>query len=167
MRSTNSKPLGEAQRTVFTPAKSSAEGKVTSYSAAEFTKLGLGWDTFYERAQKAADARLAVIKPEVKNDAGGKAAYAVYRSDDDTVASLIIAPGLAEVFKKLFPEGIHLVAPDRHTLFVFPASEGAIEPFAEDLRERFDENTYAASEEIFELKPGKDGLRAVGTIRGK
>ena len=167
MRSSISQPIGGAKRTVFTPAKSDDRGKVTTYTAAEFAKIGLSWDSFLERAQKAADIRLAAIQPELKNDASGKAVYAVFRSDEETIASLIIAPGLEQIFKKLFPAGIRLVAPDRHTLFVFPAADGVIEPFAEDLAERFEENTFAASEEIFERKPGAEGIRAIGSIRGK
>lgn len=164
MRSSTSRELGTAQRTVFTPARLTADGAVKTYPSAEFAKLGIGVDSFIERAQKAADARLATLQPELKKDDHGHVAYAVYRSDEPSIASLIVAPALSQIFKKIFGEEIWLVAPDRHSLFVFPAKAEVVSEYADDLRERFEGTAYGASEEIFSRKSGESSFRVVGSF---
>lgn len=165
MGSSISKPFANSQRTAFTPAHQGADGKVHTLTGAEFAKLGLSWESFLERAQAAADRRLTELKPELKRDESGKVLYAVYRGDDPSIACLLIAPSLGGIFKGIFDGEIWLVAPDRNSLFVFPARKDAIEEFAEDLRERFEENPFAASDEIFALKEGIPP-RAIGSFNG-
>src|SRR5256885_2224331 len=83
------------------------------------------------------DRTLGSLQPEPKKDESGRVLYAVYRSDQPLMACLLVAPGLAEVFKKLLAEEVWLVAPDRNSLFVFPGRNDAVEEFADDLKERF------------------------------
>lgn len=163
MRSSLSHPFAGSRRTVFSPAQRGADGRVRLTTKEEFAKLGVSWDTFLERAQAAADRRLAAMQPELKRDESGKVLYAVYRGDDPTIACLLIAPALGAIFKNIFGEEVWLVAPDRNSLFVFRAGQGAIEEFAEDLRERFDESPFAVSDEIFGVKSGAEP-RVVGSF---
>lgn len=149
-----SKPFAGSQHTVFSPAHQSADGKFHISTREEFAKLGLSWETFLERAQAVADRRLAALQPELKKDASGKVLYAVYRSEEPTMACLLIAPSLGTIFKTIFGDEIWLVAPDRNSLFVFPAKKEALEEFTDDLRERFEDNAFAASDEIFAIKKG-------------
>jgi hypothetical protein len=165
MGSSISRPFADSRRTVFTPARQAADGKLKAFTPAEFAKLGLSWESFLDRAQAVADRRLAEIQPELKKDEAGRVLYAVYRSEEPVIACLLIAPSLGVIFKNIFGDGVWLLAPDRHSLFVFPARSAAIEEFSEDLRERFDENPFAASEEIFEVKPGA-APRVVGSFGG-
>ena len=165
MGSSISRPFANSKRTVFTPARRDAEGKVRVCTRAEFEKLGLSWESFLDRAQTAADRRLAELQPELKRDPSGKVIYAVYRGDEPSIACLLIAPSLGTIFRNLFGDPVWLVAPDRNSLFVFPGREDAIEEFADDLQERFEENPFAASDEIFELKNGA-APRAIGSFNG-
>lgn len=165
MGSSISRPYAGAQHTVFTPARQEAGGKLRACTKEEFAKLGLSWESFLERAQAVADRRLAGLQPELKKDDSGKVLYAVYRSDEPVIACLLIAPSLGEIFKKIFGEEIWLVAPDRHSLFVFPARKEAVEEFAEDLRDRFEDNPFAVSDEIFAVKRGV-APRVVGSFAG-
>ncbi|MCE9520376.1 MAG: hypothetical protein K8R87_12590 [Verrucomicrobia bacterium] len=165
MGSSISQPFADSKHTVFTPAHQRADGKLHVNTREEFAKLGLSWETFLERAQAAADRRLTELQPELKKDASGKVLYAVYRSDEPTMACLLIAPTLSTIFKTIFGDEIWLVSPDRHSLFVFPARHEAIEEFADDLRSRFEDNPYAASDEIFDLKNGA-ALRVIGNFSG-
>jgi len=165
MGSSISKPFAGARRTVFTPARQGADGKLHVCTGAEFAKLGLSWESFLERAQAAADRRLADLQPELKRDESGKVLYAVYRSDDPSIACLLIAPSLGAIFKNVFGGEVWLVAPDRNSLFVFPARRDAIEEFAEDLQDRFEENPFAASDEIFAVKEGVPP-RVIGGFNG-
>lgn len=165
MGSSISKPFAKSLHTVFTPARKSADGKVQVFTRDEFAKLGLSWESFLERAQAAADRRLAELQPELKKDESGKVLYAVYRSEEPSMACLLVAPSLSIIFKNIFGEEVWLMAPDRNSLFVFPGRNDAVEEFAEDLLDRFEDNPFAASNEIFAVKSGA-APRVVGSFGG-
>lgn len=164
MRTAISKPYGNSQRTVFTPAREvGGNDWLTTYSEAEFEKLGISWESFMERARIAADRRLATLKPELVKDRDGRVLYAVYRGERPSYSSLLLAPSLAKVFEKIFGPEVWLAAPDRHSLYVFPANPEVVNNFAADLEERFQTNAFAASEEVFSLNTAGE-LRAVAVF---
>lgn len=168
MGSSISKSHAGSKNTFFTPARQSDDGHgIRAYTPAEFAKLGISWETFLERAVAAADKRLAAMQPEWKKDDAGQVLYAVYHSDDPSVAAILVAPSLAQIFKKVFPDGVWLAAPNRNTLYVFPAKAVMVESFAEDLKDQFDDNPFAASDEIFELKDEGGKLRVVASFKGR
>lgn len=162
MRSSISHSFAEAQLTTFTPATKAADGKhLEPYSKQDFAKLGIGWESFLERSRAAADRKLAGVQPDLIKDASGHVIYGVYRGADPEITSLLLAPSLAKVFQRLFGDTVWAVTPDQHSLYVFPAKSKDLSAFAVDLRERFQRDAFAASEEIFEIKA--DGsIRAVG-----
>lgn len=165
LRSSISKEFAGAKRTVLTPAKQSAESQgVQVYTAGEFAKLGVSVERFMERAQAAAEKRLASVQPELKKDESGKIIYAVYRADEPTIACLLVAPSLAKIFGNIFGNEVWAVAPDRRTLFIFPPHLEALNDFADDLKERFENNAYSASDEIFDLKSDGTEPRVIGTF---
>lgn len=156
MRNTHSRAPAGAQKTVLSPACESREAPGAKvYSAEEFGKLGVGLDTFTERAKAAAEARLATIQAEFIKDAAGKTRYAVYRSDSPLIASLIVAPSLAKIYTKLFGGDVWAVLPDRHSLYLFPANPEMLAEFTDDLEHRYKNDPYAASCEVFLVKPGE------------
>lgn len=167
MRSEYSRELGEARRTVFTPARE-VEGSeaLEVYNKVAFEKLGISWESFVERARKAADRKVATLKPELIKDNEGKVLYAVYRGPEPIYASLLVAPSLAKVFANVFGEEVWLAAPDRNALYVFPARMEAVFEFAADLELRFESTGFAASEELFSLNQVGE-LKAVGTFTGR
>lgn len=145
-----------AETTVLTPARELADVPgIIAYSQEDFKKLGLSVETFVERAKKVADKRLASIKPEFIKDEQGRIKYAVYRGDSPLIASLMVAPSLSDIFEPHFGKIIWVAAPDRHSLFIFPANADAIEEFTADLAERYLSDPRAASAEIFALKKGE------------
>jgi hypothetical protein len=157
------KPDG-ARHTVFSPARETAEMPgVQTYAKEEFLKLGISVDTFVARARAAADRLLASIQPDLVKDAEGRVQYAVYRSDRPLMASLVTAPSLPVTFEKLFGPEIWVALPDRHSLFVFPASPDALEEFTTDLGERYRADARAARKEIFTLKKG-EAPKVVGSF---
>lgn len=164
MRTANSRPYGNAQRTVFTPAREiGGEDWLETYNQADFEKLGISWESFVERARKAADRRLAALKPELVKDREGRVLYAVYRGAAPVYSSLLVAPSLAKVFEKIFGGEVWLATPDRNSLYVFPANAEVVNDFASDLEERFQTNAFAASEEVFSLNTAGE-LRAVAVF---
>ncbi|TLD72035.1 hypothetical protein FEM03_04740 [Phragmitibacter flavus] len=164
MRTANSRPYGSAQKTVFTPAKEvGGDDWLDPYNKEDFEKLGISWESFVERARKAADRRLASLKPELVKDREGRVLYAVYRGAEPVYSSLLVAPSLAKVFEKIFGGEVWLATPDRNSLYVFPANAEVVNDFAGDLEERFQTNAFAASEEIFSLNTAGE-LRAVAVF---
>jgi hypothetical protein len=163
MRSSLSKTLADSRRTAFTPAHRNAEGELSTYSAEEFARLGVSWDTFRERAEMAADRILQERPPELIKDSTGHVLYGVYRGDEPIMACLLVAPSLGQYFKKVFGTEIWLITPDRNSLYVFPAKEQAIADFVADLRQRYQESAFAASEEVFLRKEG-ESLKVIGIL---
>jgi hypothetical protein len=164
LKNVNSRPLAGAQKTVISPARETAEAPgVKLYAPEEFAKLGISLETFTERAKAAADARLASVAPEFVKDESGKTRYAVYRGESSLIASLIVAPSLGKSFARLFGGEMWAVLPDRHSLYLFPAKPELLAEFTDDLLRRFNTDPYAASCEVFLVKPGEP-LHAIGTF---
>ena len=159
-------PAG-AKQTVLTPYRESAvsPGGIEPYSHASFAKLGLSVETFAERAKTAADKRLTQMQPELKKGEDGKIAYAVYRGESSLFPSLLIAPSLPKIFEELFGKEIWVAMPDRHALYVFPARPDILQEFTADLAERYAEDAFAASCEVFSLKAGEEP-KVVATFAG-
>lgn len=165
MRTDLSRLLPDAKKTVISPARETTETPgVKVYSDDEFKKLGISVETFLERSRTAADRRLATIVPDYVKDADGRLRYAVYRGDSPLIASLLVAPSLGQLFQKTFSGDVWAVLPDRNSLFIFPARPDALAEFTVDLRDRFDSNPFAASPEIFLLKPDGKLPRVVGAF---
>lgn len=168
MRSAISKVLGNARQTVFSPMRETLEAPgLRPYTEAEFTKLGIGWETFVEKARATADRRLATLQPDFIKDAAGHVRYAVYRGEQQWFAGLMLAPSLLKVFEPIFGKEIWLAAPDRNALYVFPPNASLVDDFSGDLEERFNANPFSASEEIFVLKADDETPQAVGTFTAR
>lgn len=165
MRTDRSRFLPDAKSSIISPARETAEAPgVMVYTTEEFAKLGISVETFMERARSAADRRLASVQPDYVKDDAGKVRYAVYRGDSPLIASLLVAPSLGGIFQKLLGGDVWALAPDRNSLFIFPAKAEALEEFTADLMDRYDSNPYAASAEIFLLKADGSLPRVVGTF---
>lgn len=165
MRTDRSRFLPDAKSTVISPAHEVTESPgVKTYTAEEFSKLGISVDTFLERARAVADQRLATLTPDYVKDDTGRLRYAVYRGESPLIASLLIAPSLGTFFQKTFGGEVWALLPDRNSLYLFPAKPAALAEFTVDLRERYDSNPYAASAEIFLLKADGGLPRVVGTF---
>ncbi len=148
-------PAG-SHKTVLSPAHEiSGKPGVVVYTKDELTKFGIGIESFVEHAKEAADARLKTLEPDFIKDATGKTRYAVYRGESALIASLIAAPSLGKGFEKLLGDDIWAVLPDRHSLYLFPAKPEMLAEFADDLQERYKSDPYAASCEVFLIKPGE------------
>jgi hypothetical protein len=150
-------------KTVLTPARELADlPGIETYSKEAFKKLGLSVETFAARSRAAADKLLVVFKPELARDEDGTVLYALFRSDRPIVASLLMAPSLPRMFEETFGKEIWVVMPNRYSMFVFPAKPEVLKNFSEELGERYRNDAYAASGEIFALKAGEEP-RVVGS----
>ncbi|WP_461785534.1 hypothetical protein [Prosthecobacter sp.] len=158
MRSSYSIVPAGAKQTVLTPYREStvSPGGIEPYSQASFAKLGLSVETFAERAKTAADKRLTQMQPELKKGEDGRIAYAVYRGESSLFPTLLIAPSLPKIYEELFGKEIWVAMPDRHALYVFPARPEILQEFTGDLAERYAEDAFAASCEVFSLKAGEE-----------
>jgi hypothetical protein len=168
MRSAYSIVPAGAKQTVLTPYREStvSPGGIEPYSQASFAKLGLSVETFAERAKTAADKRLTQMQPELKKGEDGRIAYAVYRGESSLFPTLLIAPSLPKIYEELFGKEIWVAMPDRHALYVFPARPEILQEFTADLAERYAEDAFAASCEVFSLKAGEEP-KVVATFAGE
>ncbi len=150
-------PAG-ARETVLTPYHETAgsQASLEAYRLESFAKIGLSAETFMQRAKTAADRRLLQLKPDLIKGDDGKIAYAVYRGESPLYATLLVAPSLPKIFKELFGAEIWVAMPDRHALYVFPASRELLHNYAEDLADRYLSDAFAASCEIFSIKAGEE-----------
>ena len=76
-------------------------------------------------------------------------------------------PSLAKVFEKVFGKEIWVAAPDRHALYVFPPNPLIVDDFAADLAARFEEDAFAASEEVFVLRAETGEMQAAGQFTAR
>ena len=165
MRSARSLKPGGSEKTVLSPAKEIADSPfIATYSTDEFAAIGISPETFAERARTTADRLLKDLKPEWVQDEKGQVLYAVYRGERPIYASLIVAPSLPHLFEAAFGPEIWLAAPDRNALYVFPAKAAILSDFASDLEQRFRNDPYAATGEIFSWKKDKDQPVVVGSF---
>ena len=165
LRTSISQPIEGAARTVLTPARQTDfPGGAETYSSDEFSKLGFSAATFVERARAAADKRLARLQPEYIRADDGAIQYAVYRDDSGLMATLLSAPSLGRIFQKIFGDKIWVAIPDRYALYVFPAKEEALKEFVPDLVDRYNNNPYAASPELFELSKDESVPRVIAAF---
>lgn len=150
-------PAG-AQQTVLTPYRESvvAPNGIEPYTQESFAKLGLGVETFAQRAKLSADKRLMQLRPELIKGEDGKIAYAVYRGDSPLFPTLLIAPSLPQIFEQVFGKEIWVAMPDRHSLYVFPANADLLQDFGPDLADRYTTEPFAASCEVFSIKAGEE-----------
>lgn len=165
MRSVRSLQPSGSEKTVLSPAKEIADSPfIATYSTEEFQAIGISPETFAERARTAADRLLKELKPEWVQDEKGQVLYAVYRGERPIYASLIVAPTLPHLFEAAFGPEIWLAAPDRNALYVFPAKAAIIGDFASDLEQRFRNDPYAATGEIFAWKKDNKQPVVVGSF---
>lgn len=165
MRSTNSlKPAG-AEKTVFSPARETRESPFLEvYPSADLKALGISAETFAERAATHADRLIQGLQPDWVRDEKGRIAYAVFRGERPIYACLLHAPTLPKLFEKAFGSEIWLAAPDRNSLYVFPADPERLAEFTADLMQRYESDAYSASCEIFSWKAGQKTPVVVGTF---
>lgn len=165
MRSVRSLQPSGSEKTVLSPAKEIADSPfIATYSTEEFQAIGISPETFAERARTAADRLLKELKPEWVQDEKGQVLYAVYRGERPIYASLIVAPTLPHLFEAAFGPEIWLAAPDRNALYVFPAKAAILGDFASDLEQRFRNDPYAATGEIFAWKKDNKQPVVVGSF---
>lgn len=165
MRSVRSLQPSGSEKTVLSPAKEIADSPfIATYSTEEFQAIGISPETFAERARTAADRLLKELKPEWVQDEKGQVLYAVYRGERPIYASLIVAPTLPHLFEAAFGPEIWLAAPDRNALYVFSAKAAIIGDFASDLEQRFRNDPYAATGEIFAWKKDNKQPVVVGSF---
>jgi hypothetical protein len=129
--------------------------EIENRSPVELLAIGISPETFAKRARTVADRLLQELKPEWIRDDQGQIIYAVYRGDSPLFATLIIAPSLGKQASALLGGEVWAVLPDRHSLYLFPANPELLAEFTDDLKLRFDSDPYAASCEVFLLKPGE------------
>ena len=157
-------PIKDAKQTLLAPAYVGKYG-VRPYTKEEWKEGGLVWNTVYTAAVNKADALVDELEPNFKRDTRGVIDYAVIENESPWLSSVLLSSRFLPRFEKEFGERIHVVALDRHRLYVFPADGGKLQGYAPALADLYhDDSTikHPVSLEVFLVD--KSGIRAVGSI---
>lgn len=171
MRSNLSRTLSGELNTVFTPASYKPETQqLEGYSEANFKKLGIGWESFYAKAQESANFILSTLTPKPLRANGAQNApieALVYTGDEAWYSSLMIASLLLTTVQPYLGDHIIVAAPDRYALYVFPAKTEILSKYTVELFERYENSPFASSEEFFSIKTGTTYPAVVGNFSGR
>ena len=163
MRSHVSQPVPNAKATVMAAGWTDSTGEVHCFAKLDFDQLRPpGWAAFAEKTQAAATAELARLTPEYSRDRNRVVECAILRSDRQTTASAIFAPGFLKRFSDVFGAKLLVAIPNRFTIYVFPALASRYQDYATRVASDYHNSSYPVSLELFELSA--QGLRAIGTL---
>ena len=88
--------------------------------------------------------------------------YAILKSEDPFLGSIILSKKLHEKFKNEFGENIHVIIPERGTVYLFPAEGGKLNGYGPSIVKRFRESGQPVSIEVFLLT--STGYEIIGEL---
>ncbi len=150
-----------AKRTLLVPAYEWEYG-VRIYTKETWKELGVEWNDYVNGALKVADTIVKNLKPEWVRDHRNVINYAILQSDDPFLSSVLLSKKLHPMFKEKLGENIHIVIPERGTLYLFPAEGGKLDGYGPSIVKRFKTSKNPVSVEVFLLTA--DSFRVVGEL---
>jgi len=161
-------PIEGAKDTFFVPGRE-VEGYpgIQPYTRAEFKKLGLGWDSFYEKASAAAARMLLKVEPKWVKDEASRVKYAAISSERPIVAGLITAPNFVRRFEATLGPRLVVFVPDRYHMFVFSDNPDVYTQYTMAMAARFEDSPFSASREVFLWQKGAKKPKVIGSVETK
>ncbi len=135
---------------------------VKLFTALEWKERAFEQGEFRRTAEKVADAVMGKVQVEFIRDAREVVLYAVIRSEDPFLSSILLSKKFLPKFKKNMGEVVRVVIVDRHEIYVFPDSGGKLNEYAHVLAEQYRATRQPVSLEIFQVS-GK-GFKIIGSI---
>jgi len=153
-----------AKSTMLVPAYEWEYG-VRLFTKESWNELGVEWNAYLAQAVALADSVVEKLEPEWVRDPRGVINYAILKSDDPFLSSVLISKKLQPLFKDKLGENIHVVIPDRKTLYLFPAEGGKLSGFGPAIVEKFKKSRNPVSVEVFLLN--SEGYKVIGELGKK
>ncbi|MGY8641587.1 MAG: hypothetical protein ACKVJU_10880 [Verrucomicrobiales bacterium] len=138
------------KKTLLVPAYEWEYG-VRVFTKETWSKTGGEWNTYKANAVLIADAIVDTLKPEWRKDQRGVIDYAILQSEDPFLGSVILSKKLHGKFKNEFGENIHVIIPERGTIYLFPAEGGKLDGYGPSIIKKFKESAQPVSIEVFLL----------------
>ncbi|MCF6311447.1 MAG: hypothetical protein L3J39_03255 [Verrucomicrobiales bacterium] len=135
---------------------------VRLFKAQDWEKRAYKKGEFRQLAEKVADAVLDEAKIEFIRDSRDVVLYAVIRSKDPFLSSILLSKKFLPKFKKNLGEVIRVIILDRQEMYVFPDSGGKLADYASVMAERYLETKQPVSLEIFQVSD--KGFKIIGSI---
>lgn len=135
---------------------------VKLFTAAEWKKRNYKKGEYRGLAEVVADKVLEKAQLEFIRDRRDVVLYAVVRSEDPFLSSILLSKKFLPKFKKNMGEIVRVVIVDRQELYVFPDSGGKLDEYGPVLAQRYKTTRQPVSLEIFQVSD--KGLKIIGTI---
>lgn len=150
-----------AKKSVMVPVHEWDYG-VKLFTAQEWKARAFEKGEFRRTAEKVADAVMEKVEPEFIRDSREVVLYAVIRSEDPFLSSILLSKKFLLKFKKNMGEAVRVVIVDRHEMYVFPDSGGKLNEYADVLAEQYRATRQPVSLEIFQVSD--KGFKIIGSI---
>ncbi len=150
-----------AKKSVMVPVHEWDYG-VKLFTAEEWKKRAFKKEGFVQKSEVVADAVMEKVEPEWIRDSRGVVLYAVIRSKDPFLSSILLSKQFLPKFKKNLGETVRVIILDRHEIYVFPDSGGKLNEYGAVLAEQYRVTRQPVSLEIFQV--GEKGFKVIGNI---
>ena len=163
-RSELARPIEGAKQTQLVPA---FEGglEFEYYDQKKFAGKKVTWADYYRRSLNTATRILETLKPHIIRDKEKKPVCVILTSKSQLTASAMLAPGFLKKLSQDLGPSLHVVIPDRYTIYTFAKGSDVLNINTETMIRVFRNSAYPVSLEIFEID--KEGFRVVGKIESE
>ncbi|MEA3210242.1 MAG: hypothetical protein QOE70_3299 [Chthoniobacter sp.] len=159
MRAPVTLPIAGAHRTEVALGRLTDEG-VEPFSKAAFETFGQSREQLFAAGCENAAADLATLKPRYSRDRHQVIQYAEISSTRPIVASAVLAPKFASLFRDTLGDRVLVVVPNRYVAYVFPQLATRYQEYYPMVFEAYGATAYPVSVEVFEFSV--EGIKAVG-----
>jgi len=150
-----------AKKTVLAAAHEWQYG-LRLFTDTEWRERAYDLETFYEEAEKTADAVAEAIEPQLMRDSREVVEYALIESDDVFLSSALTSKRFLPRFEESMGRELRVIVVDRHILYVFPAVGGKLEAYAPAIADIYRTTRFPGSLEIFQVT--EKGYKVLGSI---
>ena len=135
---------------------------IRPFSNELWAERGLSWEILERQTEQIADKLLEEVTPKIVRDDRGVVEYIILRSEDPFLTSVILSDKLIPAFEEMLGDRIHAVLPDRHRVYLFPATGGTLKEYGPSLVNEFLDAELPVSLEVFLIE--KAGVEAIGEL---
>ncbi|NNE93494.1 MAG: hypothetical protein HKN23_17750 [Verrucomicrobiales bacterium] len=150
-----------AKKTMLVPAFEWEYG-VKFFTKESWQKQGIDWEGYRKAAIGIADSIVDSAKMELVRDERKVVDYAILQSDDPFLSSVLLSEKLYMKLKDKLGENMHVVIPERGTIYLFPAEGSKLDGYGPSIVRRFRASKSPVSVEVFLLN--SDGYRVIGEL---
>ena len=135
---------------------------VKLFTKEEWEKLDAEWNAYVANATRIANGIVEKLKVEWVRSERGVIDYAILQNEDPFFSSIIISKKFHPLFKEKLGENLHVIIPDRETIYVFPAEGGKLNGYGPSIVTRYETSNQSVSTEVILLN--SKGYKVIGEL---